>query len=109
MLPGYVSGFYTHDECHVDLNKLARYAGAALILETATGLDLQVPPQSISHASHDGISINCKACPHIGMCRTDHRCSHQSHCFTTVESSVCPFMQYHELMHGLDADNDNFI
>jgi selenide,water dikinase len=41
MLPGFVSGFYTHDECHVDLNKLARYAGAALILETAIGLDLQ--------------------------------------------------------------------
>ena len=42
MLPGYVSGFYTHDECHVDLNRLARYAGAALILEAAVGLDLQV-------------------------------------------------------------------
>ncbi|CAL8466157.1 g5693 [Coccomyxa elongata] len=41
MLPGYVSGFYTHDECHVDLNRLARYAGAALILEAAVGLDLQ--------------------------------------------------------------------
>ncbi len=42
MLPGYVSGFYTHDECHVDLNRLARYAGAALILESAVGLDVQV-------------------------------------------------------------------
>lgn len=41
MLPGYVSGFYTHDECHVDLNRLARYAGAALVLDAAVGLDLQ--------------------------------------------------------------------
>ena len=41
MLPGFVSGFYTHDECHVDLNRLARYAGAALILEAAVGFDLQ--------------------------------------------------------------------
>lgn len=42
MLPGFVSGFYTRDECHVDLNRLARYAGATLILQPAIGLDLQV-------------------------------------------------------------------
>lgn len=86
MLPGYVSGFYTHDECHVDLNKLARYAGAALILESATGLDLQVPPHSICHASHDGSSIDGKACPHVGMRRrAGHKSSHQSHYFATLE------------------------
>lgn len=42
MLPGYVSGFYSYDECHVDLNRLARYANARMILQPATGLDLKV-------------------------------------------------------------------
>lgn len=42
MLPGYVSGFYTHEDCHVDLNRLAHYANARLILQPATGLDMQV-------------------------------------------------------------------
>ena len=42
MLPGYVSGFYSYDECHVDLNRLARYANARMILQPASGLDLKV-------------------------------------------------------------------
>lgn len=42
MLPGYVSGFYSHDDCQVDLNRLARYANARLILQPATGLDTKV-------------------------------------------------------------------
>ena len=42
MLPGYVSGIYTHEDCHVDLNRLAHYANARLILQPATGLDMQV-------------------------------------------------------------------
>ena len=42
MLPGYVSGFYSYNECHVDLNRLARYANARMILQPATGLDLKV-------------------------------------------------------------------
>ena len=46
MLPGYVSGFYSHEDCHVDLNRLARYADARLILQPATGLDMQVCSQA---------------------------------------------------------------
>ena len=46
MLPGFVSGFYTYDECHVDLNRLAQYAGATLILAPAVDIDLEAraPP-----------------------------------------------------------------
>lgn len=42
MLPGFVSGFYSFDECHVDLNRLAQYAGATLILAPAVDIDLEV-------------------------------------------------------------------
>jgi len=39
MLPGYVSGFYTLEACHIDLARLTQFAGARLILAPATGVD----------------------------------------------------------------------
>ena len=42
MLPGYVAGWYSFDECHLDLGRLARFARARLVLAPAVGFDLQV-------------------------------------------------------------------
>ncbi|MCF3972700.1 selenide, water dikinase SelD [Paracoccus salsus] len=39
MLPGFVAGLYDRDLLTIDLVKLARHAGARLILDRATGLD----------------------------------------------------------------------
>ncbi|MFZ1338537.1 MAG: selenide, water dikinase SelD [Paracoccaceae bacterium] len=40
MLPGLIAGHYRRDEIMVDLVRLARFAGARVILDHATGLDL---------------------------------------------------------------------
>ncbi|NJN88178.1 MAG: bifunctional NADH dehydrogenase FAD-containing subunit/selenide, water dikinase SelD, partial [Leptolyngbyaceae cyanobacterium SL_7_1] len=33
MLPGYVAGLYSFDECHIDLRPLAQFAGATLVVD----------------------------------------------------------------------------
>ncbi|MHC5833877.1 MAG: selenide, water dikinase SelD, partial [Nostoc sp.] len=33
MLPGHIAGFYSHDECHIDLRPLANFAQAQLYIE----------------------------------------------------------------------------
>lgn len=40
MLPGYVAGHYTRDDLEIDLVKLARFAGARLVLGAASDIDL---------------------------------------------------------------------
>ncbi|MGF1536033.1 MAG: selenide, water dikinase SelD [Elainellaceae cyanobacterium] len=56
MLPGYVAGLYTFDECHIDLWPLCRMAGARLILDRATGLDLE--NQRVHCAQHPPIAFD---------------------------------------------------
>ena len=41
MLPGHIAGFYTHDECHIDLRPLANFAQARLYIDTVVALDLE--------------------------------------------------------------------
>lgn len=42
MLPGYVAGRYSYDDCHIDLAVLAAAVGARLIVAKATGIDINV-------------------------------------------------------------------
>lgn len=41
MLPGHIAGFYTYQECHIDLEKLTNFADAQLYIDRAVGLDLK--------------------------------------------------------------------
>lgn len=39
MLPGFVAGHYTRDDLDIDLIRLARFAGARMVIGTASGID----------------------------------------------------------------------
>lgn len=42
MLPGLVAGYYTSDECHLDLSVVCTFASAVLIHAEAEGIDKEV-------------------------------------------------------------------
>jgi selenide,water dikinase len=61
MLPGHVAGFYSHDEMHIDLARLARTTGTRLLHAAATGLDRagrQLLLQDRPSLAYDTLSLN---------------------------------------------------
>src|SRR5579863_833593 len=68
MLPGYVAGLYRFDECHIDLVRLARFAGARLIHDEATGLDRtarQVILCAHPPIRYDAVSLDIGSTPRL--------------------------------------------
>jgi len=66
MLPGYVAGFYTYQETHINLTNLAAVSGAKLILDKAIALDLennQVICQNHQPVSFDFLSLDIGSTP----------------------------------------------
>jgi selenide, water dikinase len=68
MLPGYVAGLYRFDECHIDLVRLARFAGARLIHAEAVGLDRaarQVLCRDRPPVRYDVVSLDIGSTPRL--------------------------------------------
>ena len=68
MLPGHIAGFYSHAECHINLQRLAEFAQADLVTDRAIALDLQ--NNKVICANHppisfDLLSINIGSTPAI--------------------------------------------
>ena len=66
MLPGLVAGHYTYTQCHIDLQPLAAYAGARLVLATARTLDAARRVLTLSDGStqdYDVASFNVGSVP----------------------------------------------
>lgn len=69
MLPGYIAGHYAYDEVHIDLRRLAEFAGARYVLDSVTGLDRErrlVLCANRPPIPYDVASINIGSTPHVG-------------------------------------------
>ncbi len=68
MLPGYIAGHYSYDEVHIDLSRLARFAGARLFRDEALGLDRdagKVLCRNRPPVPYDVLSINIGSTPQM--------------------------------------------
>jgi selenide,water dikinase len=68
MLPGYISGHYSFDEVHIDLGRLASFAGARFIHGEVTGLDRanqRVQVKDRPPVPYDLLSINTGSTPNV--------------------------------------------
>ena len=68
MLPGYVAGHYGYDEVHIDLSRLAAFAGARLYRDEVIGIDRanqKVICKSRPAVPYDQLSINIGSTPQL--------------------------------------------
>lgn len=68
MLPGYISGHYSFDDVHIDLGRLASFAGARFIQGEVTGLDRanqRVLVRDRPSIPYDLLSINTGSTPNV--------------------------------------------
>jgi len=68
MLPGYIAGHYSYDEVHIDLSRLARFAGARFFRDEALGLARDanhVLCRNRPPVPYDYLSINIGATPQM--------------------------------------------
>ena len=68
MLPGYVAGHYSHGDVHIDLQRLANFAGAVLCHDEVIGIDRQAQTvlcRSATPIRYDFLSLNMGATPQV--------------------------------------------
>ncbi len=69
MLPGYISGHYSYDDVHIDLARLAVFAGARLYCDEVVGIDRagqKVLCRNRPPVVYDSLSINIGSTPSLG-------------------------------------------
>ncbi|MGG6268393.1 FAD-dependent oxidoreductase [Leptolyngbya sp. AN03gr2] len=65
MLPGYVAGFYSYEECHINLRSLCEFAKARLIVDRAIGLEQNRVICEQNTIEFDVVSIDIGSTPTI--------------------------------------------
>jgi selenide, water dikinase len=69
MLPGYIAGHYSFDDVHIDLRRLAQFAGARYYRDEVTGIDRsarKVICRTRPPVAYDALSINIGSTPQLG-------------------------------------------
>ena len=68
MLPGYIAGHYSFDEVHIDLRRLAEFAGARYYRDEVVGIDRSTRQVICRHrppVRYDVLSINIGSTPRL--------------------------------------------
>jgi len=68
MLPGYIAGHYSFDDVHIDLRRLAEFAGARYYRDEAVGIDRaarKVLCRNRPPVPYDALSINIGSTPQL--------------------------------------------
>ena len=68
MLPGYIAGHYSYDDVHIDLGRLAAFAGARLLRDEVIGIDRdarRVICRDRPPVAYDVASINIGSTPQL--------------------------------------------
>lgn len=69
MLPGYIAGHYSYDQVHIDLRRLATFAGARYFRDEVIGVDRtarKVLCRNRPPIPYDVLSINIGSTPQVG-------------------------------------------
>jgi selenide,water dikinase len=69
MLPGYIAGHYTYDDVHIDVRRLAEFAGARYYRDEVVGIDRaarRVICRTRPPVAYDALSINIGSTPRLG-------------------------------------------
>lgn len=69
MIPGFIAGRYSFEECHIDLARLCTRSGARLVHAEATGIDRverRVLLKDQSAIAYDLLSIDVGSAPNVG-------------------------------------------
>lgn len=70
MLPGYIAGHYRFDEVHIDLRRLAAFAGARYYQDEVIGIDRTMRKVLCRHrppVPYDALSINIGSTPQLAQ------------------------------------------
>ncbi|MFO7857600.1 MAG: selenide, water dikinase SelD [Ectothiorhodospiraceae bacterium] len=68
MLPGYIAGHYGYDDVHIDLSRLAEFAGARFFRDEAVGIDRanqRVLCRNRPAVPYDQLSVNIGSAPQV--------------------------------------------
>ena len=70
MLPGYIAGHYSYEEVHIDVRRLAEFAGARYYHDSVVGIDRtsrRVLCRERPPVAYDVLSINIGSTPRLGQ------------------------------------------
>jgi len=70
MLPGYIAGHYSCDDAHIDVRRLAEFAGARYYRDEVVGIDRaarKVICRTRPPVAYDALSINIGSTPSLGQ------------------------------------------